>query len=141
VGRFEADYSTIRDRIARVVPHFEDFNARVATAGDFRLPNPVNNGTFPTASGRAIFTCNAFEILHAPRGHLILQSVRSHDQWNTIPYAMNDRYCGIHGARRVVLVNPTDLDALGLADRAEVDLVSVWHDGVECRAKNFRAVA
>jgi anaerobic selenocysteine-containing dehydrogenase len=54
---------------------------------------------------------------------------------------MNDRYRGIHEARRVVLVNPADLDALGLADRAEVDLVSVWHDGVERRAKGFRVVS
>jgi molybdopterin-dependent oxidoreductase alpha subunit len=139
--QFEADYGTIRDRIARVVPHFEDFNTRVATPGGFQLPNPVNAGTFPTASGKAVFTCNAFEMLHAPQGHLILQSLRSHDQWNTIPYAMNDRYRGIHEARRVVLVNPADLDALGLADRAEVDLVSVWHDGVERRAKGFRVVS
>ena len=101
----------------------------------------MNAGTFPTASGKAVFTCNAFEMLHAPQGHLILQSLRSHDQWNTIPYAMNDRYRGIHEARRVVLVNPADLDALGLADRAEVDLVSVWHDGVERRAKGFRVVS
>jgi molybdopterin-dependent oxidoreductase alpha subunit len=139
--RFEADYGTIRDRIARVVPHFEDFNTRVAEPGGFRLPNPVNSGTFPTASGKATFTCNAFEMLHAPEGHLILQSLRSHDQWNTIPYAMNDRYRGIHEARRVVLVNSADLDALGLGDRTQVDLVSVWSDGVERRAKNFRLVA
>ena len=139
--QFEADYGTIRDRIARVVPHFEDFNTRVATPGGFQLPNPVNAGTFPTPSGKATFTCNAFEMLHAPQGHLILQSLRSHDQWNTIPYAMNDRYRGIHEARRVVLVNPADLDALGLADRAEVDLVNVWHDGVERRAKGFRVVS
>jgi anaerobic selenocysteine-containing dehydrogenase len=54
---------------------------------------------------------------------------------------MNDRYRGIHEARRIVLVNPADLVALGLADRAEVDLVSVWHDGVERRAKGFRVVS
>jgi molybdopterin-dependent oxidoreductase alpha subunit len=138
---FEADYGTIRDRIARVVPHFEDFNTRVAKPGGFRLPNPVNSATFPTASGKATFTCNAFEMLHAPEGHLILQSLRAHDQWNTIPYAMNDRYRGIHLARRVVLVNSADLDALGLVDRSQVDLVSVWSDGVERRAKNFRLVS
>jgi molybdopterin-dependent oxidoreductase alpha subunit len=138
---FEADYGTIRDRISRVVPGFEDFNARVTRPGGFRLPNPVNEGVFPTPSGKAVFTCNDFEMLRAPEGHLLLQTLRSHDQWNTVPYAMNDRYRGIHNARRVVLVNPADLDALGLADRAEVDLVSVWRDGVERRAENFRVVA
>ncbi|TDD50810.1 FdhF/YdeP family oxidoreductase [Saccharopolyspora elongata] len=138
---FEADYSTIRDRISRVVPGFEDFNARVAKPGGFALPNPVNSGVFRTPSGKAVFTRNEFEMLSAPEGHLVLQSLRSHDQWNTIPYAPNDRYRGIHNARRVVLVNPADLDALGLADRAAVDLVSVWHDGVERRAHDFRVVA
>ncbi len=57
-----------------------------------------------------------------------------------MPYAPNDRYRGIHNARRVVLVNPGDLEALGIADRDEVDLVSVWHDGTERRAENFRVV-
>lgn len=137
---FEADYGTIRDRISRVVPGFENFNARVAEPGGFALPNPVNSRVFPTPSGKAIFTRNEFEMLKPPAGHLVLQSLRSHDQWNTIPYAPNDRYRGIHNARRVVLVNPADLDALGLADRTEVDLVSVWHDGVERRARNFRVV-
>ncbi|WP_327433389.1 FdhF/YdeP family oxidoreductase [Streptomyces sp. NBC_01236] len=139
--KFEADYGTIRDRISRVVPGFEDFNARVDRPGGFRLPNPVNEGVFPTPSGKAVFTCNDFEMLHTPEGHLLLQTLRSHDQWNTVPYAMNDRYRGIHNARRVVLVNPVDLEALGLADRSEVDLVSVWRDGVERRAEKFRVIA
>ncbi|MFF2809161.1 FdhF/YdeP family oxidoreductase [Streptomyces sp. NPDC058000] len=138
---FEADYGTIRDRIARVVPGFEDFNARVAEPGGFRLPNPVNQGVFPTPSGKAVFTRNDFTMPHIPEGHLLLQTLRSHDQWNTVPYAMNDRYRGIHNARRVVLVNPADLDALGVADRGLVDLVSVWHDGVERRAEGFVVVS
>ncbi|MER7014985.1 FdhF/YdeP family oxidoreductase [Saccharopolyspora sp. NPDC000359] len=138
---FEADYSTVRDRISRVVPGFEDFNARVAEPGGFVLPNPVNSGVFRTATGKAMFTGNDFEMLTAPPGHLVLQSLRSHDQWNTIPYAPNDRYRGIRNARRIVLVNPDDLAELGFADRAEVDLVSVWHDGVERRARNFRLVS
>ncbi|MFF4349037.1 FdhF/YdeP family oxidoreductase [Streptomyces sp. NPDC001530] len=139
--KFEADYGTIRDWISRVVPGFEDFNARVARPGGFRLQNPVNEGVFPTPSGKAVFTCNDFEMLRAPAGHLLLQTLRSHDQWNTVPYARNDRYRGIHNARRVVLVNPVDLEELGLTDRSEVDLVSVWRDGVERRAEKFRVVA
>ncbi|AOR30105.1 hypothetical protein BFF78_02585 [Streptomyces fodineus] len=138
---FESDYGTVRDRISRVVPGFEDFNARVAGPGGFRLPNPVNRRVFRTPSGKAVFTVNEFTMPHIPEGRLLLQTLRSHDQWNTVPYAMNDRYRGIHNARRVVLVNPADLAALGLADRDRVDLVAVWHDGLERRAEDFRVVA
>lgn len=138
---FEADYALVRDRIARVVPGFDDFNARVAVPGGFRLPNPVNEGVFRTPSGKAVFTCNDLDMIAPPPGHLVLQSLRSHDQWNTIPYAMNDRYRGIHDARRIVMVNPDDLADLGLADRDLVDIVSVWTDGSERRAEGFRVVA
>jgi molybdopterin-dependent oxidoreductase alpha subunit len=138
--QFEADYGSIRDRIARVVPGFESFNARADKPGGFPLPNPVNEGVFATEDGKARFSRNEFAALHAPEGHLILQSLRSHDQWNTVPYTDNDRYRGIHGSRRVVMVNRADLDALGLSDGDRVDLVSVWHDGVERRAEDFRLV-
>ncbi|MEU8687759.1 FdhF/YdeP family oxidoreductase [Streptomyces sp. NPDC048665] len=138
---FEADYGTVRDRISRVVPGFQDFNARVAEPGGFRLPNPVNERVFRTPSGQAVFTRNDFTMPDIPEGHLLLQTLRSHDQWNTVPYAMNDRYRGIHNARRVVLVNPDDLQGLGFADRDLVDLVAVWHDGRERRAPDFRVVA
>ncbi|HWJ68228.1 MAG TPA: FdhF/YdeP family oxidoreductase [Nocardioides sp.] len=137
---FEADYALVRDRIARVVPGFDDFNARVAVPGGFRLPNPVNRHVFPTPSGKAVFTCNDHEMISAPPGHLVLQSLRSHDQWNTIPYAMDDRYRGIHDARRIVMVNPDDLAELGIADRSLVDIVSIWTDGSERRAAGFRVV-
>ncbi|WP_408896554.1 FdhF/YdeP family oxidoreductase [Nocardioides sp. R1-1] len=138
---FEADYGLIRDRIARVVPGFEDFNARVAVSGGFRLPSPVNQGVFPTPSGKAVFVPNRLDWIEPPAGHLVLQSLRSHDQWNTIPYAMDDRYRGIHDARRIVMVNPSDLAELGIADRDLVDIVSVWTDGTERRAEGFRVVA
>ncbi len=136
--QFEADYDTIRDRIARVIPGFEDFNTRVGKPGGFVLPNPVNSHIYPTPSGKAVFTRNEFAKLEAPKGHLILQTLRSHDQWNTIWYAPNDRYRGIHNARRVVMVNPDDLTTLGFQDRDHVDLVSIWHDGTERRAPTSR---
>ncbi|MFF2503069.1 FdhF/YdeP family oxidoreductase [Streptomyces sp. NPDC058067] len=138
---FEADYGTIRDRISRVVPGFENFNEKVSVPGGFNLPNPARSRTFRTPSGKAVFTRNDFTMPHVPEGHLLLQTLRSHDQWNTIWYAPNDRYRGIHDARRVVMVNPADLKDLGIADREMVDLVSVWTDGSERRAENFRVVA
>jgi molybdopterin-dependent oxidoreductase alpha subunit len=137
---FESDYNRIRDRIARVIPGFEDFNGRIQAPGGFTLPNPVNSHTYDTASGKATFTANAFDMLVAPEGHLVLQSLRSHDQWNTIPYAPNDRYRGIHNARRIVMVNPADITALGFADGDVVDIVSIWHDGIERRAPTFKLV-
>ena len=138
---FEADYDVIRERISRVVPDFEDFNARVREPGGFRLPSPVNEHRFPTPSGKAVFTCNTFERIRPPEGHLVLQTMRSHDQWNTVPYALDDRYRGIHNGRRVVLLNPDDIRELGLVDRQLVDLVSTWDDGIERRAEGFRVVA
>jgi anaerobic selenocysteine-containing dehydrogenase len=138
---FESDYDVIRDAISRVVPDFDDFNVRVRQPGGFRLPNPVNDYRFNTASGKAQFTCNTFDRIRVPAGHLVLQTMRSHDQWNTVPYAPNDRYRGIKNGRRIVLVNPTDLDELGLADRQVVDLVSTWEDGIERRASGFRLIA
>jgi molybdopterin-dependent oxidoreductase alpha subunit len=139
--KFESDYDVIRDAISRVVPDFEDFNERVRQPGGFTLTNPVNEYRFNTASGKAQFTANTFERIRVPAGHLVLQTMRSHDQWNTVPYAPNDRYRGIKNARRIVLVNPADIDALGLADRQLVDLVSTWEDGIERRARDFRIVA
>ncbi|MCX3064162.1 FdhF/YdeP family oxidoreductase [Streptomyces beihaiensis] len=139
---FEADYDVVRDRIGRVVPGFEDFNRRVRAPGGFTLPNPVNRRTFPTPTGTAVFTANPFSRLTAPAGHVILQTLRSHDQWNTVPYADDDRYRGIRGGRRVVLVNADDLAEFGIAEGDLVDLVSMWDgDGVERRAPGFRTVA
>ena len=138
---FEADYGRIRDRIARVVPGFEDFNERIKAPDGFTLPNPVNSGVYNTPSGKAVFTGNQLEWLETPPGHLVLQSLRSHDQWNTIPYAMDDRYRGIHHARRIVMVNPIDIADLGFSDGDVVDIVSVWNDGIERRATGFTLVA
>jgi molybdopterin-dependent oxidoreductase alpha subunit len=138
---FETDYDLVRERISRVVPGFEDFNDRIREPGGFRLPNPVNERRYPTPSGKAVFTSNTFDRLVVPKGHLVLQTMRSHDQWNTVPYALDDRYRGIHNGRHVVLVNPADIEALGLADRQLVDLISTWEDGIERRAKDFRVVA
>ncbi|MEU0986998.1 FdhF/YdeP family oxidoreductase [Streptomyces sp. NPDC005953] len=138
---FERDYGTIRDRIARVVPGFEDFNTKIARPGGFTLPHaPRDERRFPTATGKANFTAAPVEFPEVPEGRLLLQTLRSHDQYNTTIYGLDDRYRGIKGGRRVVLVNPVDAAALGLADGAYTDLVSEWRDGVERRAPGFRVV-
>ncbi|MEV4924128.1 FdhF/YdeP family oxidoreductase [Streptomyces roseoverticillatus] len=138
---FERDYGTIRDRIARVIPGFEDFNARVARPGGFTLPHaPRDERRFPTATGKANFTAAPVEYPQAPEGRLLLQTLRSHDQYNTTIYGLDDRYRGIKNGRRVVLVNPDDARELDLADGSYADLVSEWTDGTERRAAGFRVV-
>ncbi|MER5976601.1 FdhF/YdeP family oxidoreductase [Streptomyces sp. NPDC001857] len=139
---FEKDYATIRDRIARVVPGFEDFNARVARPGGFALPHaPRDERRFPTVTGKANFTAAPVEYPRVSEGRLLLQTLRSHDQYNTTIYGLDDRYRGIRGGRRVVLVNAEDARELGVADGSYVDLVSEWRDGSERRAPGFRVVA
>ncbi|MEU9161165.1 FdhF/YdeP family oxidoreductase [Streptomyces sp. NPDC048424] len=138
---FERDYASIRDRIARVIPGFEDFNTKVARPGGFRLPHaPRDERRFPTTTGKANFTAAPVEYPKIPEGRLLLQTLRSHDQYNTTIYGLDDRYRGITGGRRVVMVNPEDAAELGLADGSYTDLVSEWRDGVERRAPRFRVV-
>ncbi|WP_067811289.1 FdhF/YdeP family oxidoreductase [Actinomadura kijaniata] len=139
---FERDYDVIRDHVSRVVPGFADYNARVRRPEGFVLPHaPRDERRFPTATGRANLTVNELEVLRVPEGRLILQTVRSHDQYNTTVYGMDDRYRGVKAGRRVVFVHPDDLAALGLADGGTVDLVSEWSDGVERRAPGFRIIS
>ncbi|MHA7305274.1 FdhF/YdeP family oxidoreductase [Arthrobacter sp. TMN-49] len=136
------DYSLIRRHIAAVVPGFADFEAKLDQPGGFILPHgPRDSRSFATASGLAHFTANTLEYPTVPAGRLLLQTLRSHDQYNTTIYGKDDRYRGIKNGRRVVLVNQADLHELGIADGAMVDLVSEWKDGVDRRAANFRVVA
>nr|MDT0663723.1 FdhF/YdeP family oxidoreductase [Micromonospora sp. DSM 115978] len=137
-----ADYSRIRSHVQAVVPGFEDFEARVSRPEGFVLPHPPRDSrTFPTLTGRARFTVNPLSVLRVPPGHLLLQTMRSHDQYNTTIYGLDDRYRGVKQGRRVVFVNPDDLAAVGLSDGDRLDLVSVWTDGSTRRAPDFRAVA
>ncbi|MEU6345449.1 FdhF/YdeP family oxidoreductase [Streptomyces sp. NPDC046977] len=137
----EGDYDRIRDHIARVIPGFDDFNAKVRRPGGFTLPHaPRDSRRFPTATGRAHFSADPVEYPHVPEGRLLLQTLRSHDQYNTTIYGLDDRYRGIKGGRRVVLVHPEDAAAQGLADGAYADLVGEWTDGSERRAEGFRVV-
>ena len=134
-----SDYDLIRDRIEAVVPGFERFNERVRRPGGFELPHPANDRTF-TGDGIAHLTVNPFRPIEVPAGRLLLQTVRSHDQYNTTIYGLDDRYRSIHQGRHVVFVNPSDLAELSLTDGQMVDIISE-HDGVERRAVGFRLVS
>ena len=139
---FEADYGAIRDRIEAVIPGFTDFNRRIDHPGGFVLPHPPRDQRrFPTPSGRAHLSVNRFDPVVVPEGRLLLQTLRSHDQYNTTIYGLDDRYRGIHDGRRVVFVHAADLAELGWADGDVVDVVGEWDDGVARRAPGFRLVA
>ncbi len=138
---FRADYTEIRRRIARVVPGCSGYDEKVDQPGGFVLPHPPRDTrTFPTKQDRAIFTVSPTEVLHVPEGRLLLQTMRSHDQFNTTIYGLDDRYRGISGGRRVVFLNPDDIVSLGLAEGQIVDIISEWEDGSERMAPRFRVV-
>ncbi|MET0143674.1 MAG: FdhF/YdeP family oxidoreductase [Ilumatobacteraceae bacterium] len=138
---FCADYGEIRRRIAHVVPGCDAYGEKVERPGGFVLPHPPRDTrTFPTPTQRAMFTVSPLDVLHVPDGRLLLQTLRSHDQFNTTIYGLDDRYRGIYNGRRVVFVHPDDIAHLGFVDGDLVDLVSEWNDGIERRVERFRIV-
>ncbi|WND54941.1 FdhF/YdeP family oxidoreductase [Mycolicibacterium vanbaalenii] len=143
---FNADYDTIRDAIAAVVPGCEYYNRKVRAPDGFQLPHPPRDSReFHTTTGKANFAAYPLEWVPVPEGRLVLQTLRSHDQYNTTIYGLDDRYRGVKGGRRVVFVNPADLTRFGLSDGDRVNLISEFTDTdgqlQERCAKDFRVVA
>ncbi len=137
------DYDRIRARIARVIPGFEDFNARVRQPGGFHLAHPARQRQFPNAQAKALLLPHALIVDRGEQAQnpqlLQLMTLRSHDQYNTTIYGLDDRYRGVRGLRRVCFISSEDLARLGFKAGALVDLVSVWHDG-ERRVCGFTLV-
>jgi formate dehydrogenase major subunit len=139
---FERDYDIIREHIGHVAPGCERYNEKVHQRDGFVLPNgPRDSRTFGTATGKAMLTVNELEHLTRPPGTLLLQTLRSHDQFNTTIYGLNDRYRGIRKGRDVVFVSPADLAELGFADGERVDVVGEWHDDTERVLREVRVVS
>lgn len=147
---FIKDYSKIRDMIERTMPvAFKDYNQRIKTPGGFRLPVPSSERIWNTPSGKAEFSVQAIpqhSPIHQAREHygdrlFVLMTTRSHDQYNTTIYGMDDRYRGVFGQRRVVFMNPQDIARMHLQAGDWVNLVSVWPDGISRRANHFLVVA
>ena len=136
-----ADYSRIRDRISRVIPGFERFNERVLEPGGFRLPNGARERRFDTVGGgsKAVLTVNPLPRLNLADGEFLLMTIRSHDQFNTTVYGLDDRYRGIRGERRVVFMNEEDASEAGLDASSRVDVTSVF-EGVTRSVHGFRIV-
>jgi molybdopterin-dependent oxidoreductase alpha subunit len=134
-----ASYAAIREVIARVIPGCQDYEARVQHPGGFYLPNGPRQGTFTTKSGRAHFTVHAIPERRVGPRQLVMMTIRSHDQFNTTIYGLDDRYRGIRGGRRVILMNPEDLRARSLAGGDLVDITSHFR-GEERTAERFAVV-
>jgi molybdopterin-dependent oxidoreductase alpha subunit len=135
-----SDYDRIRDAIERVVPGFDDYNRRVREPGGFVLPSGARQRRFATRDARAHFTVHELPDGEVPAGRLRLTTLRSHDQFNTTIYGHDDRYRGLTGDRRVVLVHPDDLAAAGLREGQRVDVTSHFRGETRC-IRGFRLVA
>ncbi|MDT5208933.1 MAG: hypothetical protein QOF67_1348, partial [Mycobacterium sp.] len=138
------NYDQIRDAIARTIDGCENYNEKVRHPGGCYLPNHARENQYFTETGRANFTVNPIPERNVNPDQLIMMTIRSHDQFNTTIYGLDDRYRGVKGGRRVVFVNPADIERFGLAEGDRVDLVSEFtnSDGElqERRAKDFRVV-
>jgi anaerobic selenocysteine-containing dehydrogenase len=135
-----SSYDHIRDAIERVVPGFENYNERIRKKGGFYLPNPPNKGEFKTQTGKAQFKASKLNKITLLPGQLLLTTIRSHDQFNTTIYDLDDRYRGISGGRHVVFMNESDIEERKLMAGQKVDITSHFADG-ERHAKGFTIVS
>ena len=133
------DYDLIRDLIEKVIPGFDDFNERSRQPGGFRLINNAGKRIWDTPKKKAEFASEGLDTLKVSDDHLILQTLRSHDQYNTTIYGMDDRYRGIGHARRIVFLNPRDMAERGIKPTEQVDLTSHWK-GETLTAEKFQAI-
>jgi molybdopterin-dependent oxidoreductase alpha subunit len=145
---YAADYSRRRDAIEAVLPGFENYNQRIEQPGGFHLRVASRERDWVTTTGKANFVIAAIDkdtpIRRARKQHgervMTLMTTRSHDQYNTTIYAMDDRYRGVFGQRRVLFINKEDLQMLGLQAGEWVDMATVWDDGIDRRADGFLLV-
>jgi len=133
------DYDGIRDAIERTIPGFERYNERVRRPGGFALPNGARERRFATDSGKARFTVNPVPRIESPEGALRLMTIRTHDQFNTTIYGLDDRYRGLRGERRVVMMHADDMAERGLEPETLVDIEGRG-DAAGRTARGFLAV-
>jgi len=132
------DYNRIREHISRVIPGCEGYSERVRGAG-FYLPNGPREGTFTTDTQKAKFTVHPIPERPLGDGQYIMMSIRTHDQFNTVVYGLDDRYRGIHNERRVIMMNAEDMAEAGIKKGDVLDLKSHFN-GETREAKRFIAV-
>ncbi len=118
------DYDLIREGVSKVIPGFENFNEEARKPGGFYLPNPTRDHNYQTPTGKALFTVNPIPRHDLEPDQLLLTTVRSHDQFNTTIYDLDDRYRGIHRERRIIMMNRDDIRERGLATGQKVHVHS-----------------
>jgi len=136
--KYGASYDEVRNIIEKVIPGFKDYNLKVRKPGGFYLPNAPREGRFENTefNGKAPFTITNLPQHKLADDEYMMTSIRSHDQFNTTIYGLNDRYRGIHNERRVIFMNPKDIDAAGFKAGDKVDLFNYYGD-VERVARLF----
>ena len=138
------DYNLIREHIAATIPGFADFNAKCDIPGGFYLGNAAAELRFNTPSQKAEFNASALPTSLFPNLDqdvpFTLQTLRSHDQYNTTIYGLDDRYRGVFGQREVVFINPDDMADLGFTEGQNVDIETLWNDGITRRVSGFKLV-
>lgn len=135
------DYDRIRDTMSAALYGFEDFNRRVRHPHGFRIKQPARELVFLTPSGRAEFsTAPLPDVIPADPDLLVLQTMRSHDQWNTTIYSDDDRYRGVKNLRTLVFMNAADMAARGLAEGDLVDITAISRDGSLRELRGYRAL-
>jgi anaerobic selenocysteine-containing dehydrogenase len=138
-SKYMRHYDAIRDAIEQTIPGFENYNQRVRQGGGFYLPNCNREGRFDTWTGKAAFSISDFQPIRVADDELLMMTIRTHDQFNTTIYGLDDRYRGIYQERRVILMNRADIARLGFAEQDVVDLYN-YHDGAERVAHRFIVV-
>ena len=133
---YASNYDYIRDAIEKTIPGFDHYNERVRKPGGFYLPNGSREGKFNTFSGKANFNVADVAFHKLADDELAMMTVRSHDQFNTTIYGLNDRYRGVKNERRVIFMNKKDIASRGLKAGDIVDLYN-FHNGVERVARKF----
>lgn len=131
-----SNYDAIRDSIEATIPGFENFNQRIKAKEGFYLPNSARENQYTTFSGKANFTVSTVEEIPLKENEFLMMTIRTHDQFNTTIYGLNDRYRGILNERRVVLMNKNDIEKSNLKHRDLVDIYN-FSEGVERVAHNF----
>lgn len=137
---YKDNYDLIRDDIEKTIPGFNNYNERVRIPGGFYLPNANRKGEFATSSSKANFNIAIAEKNELKENELMMMTIRSHDQFNTTIYGLNDRYRGIYNERRVILMNEADIAKLNFKDGESVDLYN-YYGGIERVARNFIIVS
>ena len=135
------DYDNIRTLMSKALAGFDDYNERVRNPNGFALPNPPRDSrSFNTPDGKAHFVSHELPDVRIPKDRFVMMTIRSHDQYNTTIYDLHDRYRGIHGNRRVVLMNAKDMADRGWKSRHIVDIVSHF-EGKERHSDGWQLVA